>query len=79
MFVLLKRVLVRLVYVCVDAPSEGDIRYRLRNLDLDAVQETLNDKLKINVVRTVFRKSQTFTIDFVNIPYYGEEKQRRHH
>lgn len=61
--------------VCVDSPSEGDIRYRLRKLDLKSVQQALNEKLKINAVKTVRRKSQTFAIDFVNIPYYGEEEK----
>ena len=60
--------------VCVDSPSEGDIRYRLRNLDLKTVQQALNEKLKINAVKTVRRKSQSFAIDFVNIPYYGGEE-----
>lgn len=60
--------------VCVDSPSEGDIRYRLHKLDLKTVQQDLNEKLKINAVKTVHRKSQTFAIDFVNIPYYGEEE-----
>ncbi|NMC59593.1 MAG: hypothetical protein GYA51_09470, partial [Candidatus Methanofastidiosa archaeon] len=41
--------------VCVDAPSEGDIRYRLRKLDLETVQQALNDKLKINAVKTVHK------------------------
>jgi putative transposase len=62
--------------VCVDAPSEGTIRYRLRNLDLDEIQQVLNDKLKIHAVKTVHRKHNTFAIDFVNIPYYGKEKNK---
>ena len=62
--------------ICVDAPSEGDIRYRLRKLDLETVQQALNDKLKINAVKTVPRKSQAFAIDFVNIPYYGKEENQ---
>jgi len=37
----------------VDAPSEGTIRYSLRNLDLDEIQEDLSHKLKNNAVKTV--------------------------
>ena len=62
--------------VCVDGPSEGTIRYRLRKLDLKTIQQALNDKLKINAVETVPKKPQTFAIDFVNIPYYGEEENK---
>jgi putative transposase len=53
---------------------EGTIRHRLRNLDLNEVQEVLNDKLKIHAAKTVHRKCNTFAIDFVNIPYYGKEE-----
>jgi putative transposase len=60
--------------VCDDAPSEGTIRYRLRNIDLDEIQQNLNDKLKIHAVKTVPRKCNVFAIDFVNIPYYGKEE-----
>ena len=60
--------------LCVDAPSEGTIRYRLRDLDLDEVQQCLNEKLKIHADETVSRKQNTFAIDFVNIPYYGKEQ-----
>jgi putative transposase len=60
--------------VCDDAPSEGSIRHRLRNIDLNKVQKGLNEKLKIHAVKTVPRKYNTFAIDFVNIPYYGKEE-----
>jgi len=60
--------------LCDDAPSEGTIRYRLKDLDLDKVQQGLNEKLKIHAHKTVFRKKNTFAIDFVNIPYYGKEE-----
>jgi len=60
---------------CTDAPSEGTIRYRLRNLDLDEFQQSLNEKLKVHARETVPRKNNTFAIDFVNIPYYGKEEQ----
>jgi putative transposase len=59
--------------LCGHVPSEGTIRYRLRNLVLDEVQQALNDKLKIHTIETVSRKFNTWAIDFVNIPYYGEE------
>jgi putative transposase len=59
----------------IDAPSEGTIRYRLRNLDSNQFQQSLNDQLKIHASKTIHRKSNTFAIDFVNIPYYGEEKK----
>ena len=54
--------------------SEGTIRYRLRDIDLDDTQQALNDKLKSHAVKTVPRKYNVFAIDFVNIPYYGREK-----
>jgi len=38
---------------CVDGHSEGTIRYRLRNLDLEEVQQALNHKLKNNAFKTV--------------------------
>jgi putative transposase len=58
----------------VNAPSEGTIRYRLHNLDLDQIQQNLNNQLKIHGMKTIHRKINTFAIDFVNIPYYGDEK-----
>jgi putative transposase len=60
--------------ICVDAPSEGTIRYRLDNLDLNEIQEKLNESLKVHASETVFRNQNIFAIDFVNIPYYGKEK-----
>ncbi|KZX14417.1 ISH3 family transposase [Methanobrevibacter curvatus] len=60
--------------LCPDAPSEGTIRYRLRNLGLDGIQQSLNEKLKTHASKTVHSKHSTFAIDFVNIPYYGKEK-----
>ncbi len=50
--------------ICVDSPSEGAIRYRLRKLDLETVQQASNDKLKTNTVKTVPRKSQSFANRF---------------
>ena len=55
---------------------EGTIRHRLRNLDLDKVQQAINQSLKYNVSKTLSRKEHSFAIDFVNIPFYGEEKTR---
>ena len=60
--------------LCVDAPCEGTIRYRLRNLDLNEILQSLNENLKIHATKTVSRKQNEFAIDFVNIPYYGEEE-----
>ncbi|GAA5819214.1 MAG: Pseudogene of ISH3 family transposase [Methanobrevibacter sp. CfCl-M3] len=37
------------------------------------LQQSLNDQLKIHASKTIHRKTNTFAIDFVNIPYYGEE------
>ena len=63
--------------ICIDGPSEGTIRYRLRNLNLEELQPAINQKLKHNIVKTVHKKTQSFAIDFVNIPYYGEEENKR--
>jgi putative transposase len=60
--------------LCADAPSEGTIRHRLRDLDLNEIQQALNDKLKIHAVETVPTKHNFFAIDFVNIPFYGKEE-----
>ncbi|KZX17560.1 hypothetical protein MBFIL_00970 [Methanobrevibacter filiformis] len=59
---------------CVDSLSEGTIRYRLRNLDLDMLHQNLNKNLKIHGLKTVHKKHNQFAIDFVNIPYYGKEE-----
>ncbi|MEG3224174.1 MAG: hypothetical protein BME94_01285 [Methanobacteriales archaeon Met13] len=59
---------------CLDSPSEGTIRYRLRNLELEDVQQSLNQKLQYNIIKTLPRKAQSLAIDFVNIPFYGEEE-----
>ena len=67
-------VLIMLVIFVLMLISEGTIRYRLRDLDLDDTQQALNDKLKIHAVKTVPGKHNVFAIDFVNIPYYGKEK-----
>ena len=60
--------------ICVDAPSEGTIRYRLGDLDLDEIQKKTNENLKIHAIKTVPNKRNVFAIDFVNIPYYGKEE-----
>jgi len=62
--------------ICIDGPSEGTIRYRLRNLNLEELQPAINQKLKHNIVKTVHKKTQSFAIDFVNIPYYGKEENQ---
>ena len=60
--------------ICVDAPSEGTIRHRLGNLDLNEIQQKTNENLKIHATKTVPNKRNVFAIDFVNIPYYGKEE-----
>ena len=60
--------------LCDDAPCEGTIRYRLRDLDLNEIQQSLNENLKIHTTETVFRKQNVFVIDFVNLPFYGTEE-----
>lgn len=60
--------------LCDDAPSEGTIRNRLSDIDLDEIQQSLNEKLKIHATKTISRKRIDLAIDYVNIPYYGKEK-----
>jgi putative transposase len=60
--------------ICGDAPSERTIRHRLSDIDLDQLQQNLNEQLKIHAIKTVFREQIEFAIDYVNIPYYGEEE-----
>ena len=57
-----------------NAASEGAIRYRLRNLDLEEVQRALNQMLKNKAIKTLPRRALTFAIDFVLILFYGEEE-----
>jgi putative transposase len=57
-------------------PSEGAIRYRLRNMDLDTVQSSLNKMLKNNILKTLPNSPLPLAIDFVLIPFYGEEENR---
>ena len=59
---------------CPDVPSEGAIRNRLRNLDVEEVQRALNQMLKDKVIETLPRRALTFAIDFVLIPFYGKEE-----
>jgi putative transposase len=56
------------------ASTEGTIRYRLRNLDLEEVQRAVNQMLKNKAIKTLPRRALIFAIDFVLIPFYGEEK-----
>lgn len=75
MLVLLKLVLTRLVILCVDSPSEGTIRHRLRKLNLNELQHALNRKLKDEFIKICAKEIlSTLLIDFVNIPYYGDKK-----
>ena len=55
-------------------PTEGAIRHRLRNLDVEGVQQALNQMLKNKVVETLPRRGLTFAIDLVLIPFYGKEE-----
>lgn len=59
-----------------NAATEGTIRYRLRNLDLEEVQRALNLMLKSKTIKTLPRRALTFAIDFVLIPFYGEEENK---
>lgn len=56
------------------AATEGTIRYRLRNLDLEEVQRAVNQMLKSKAIKTLPRRALTFAIDYVLIPFYGNEK-----
>jgi len=57
-----------------NAATEGTVRYRLRNLNLEEVQRALNQMLKSKAIKTLPRRALTFAIDFVLIPFYGEEE-----
>ena len=60
--------------ICDNALSKGIIMYRLRNIDLDKIQQSLNEKLKIHSVKTMNRKRIELAIDYTNKSYYGEEE-----
>jgi putative transposase len=34
--------------ICYNAPSEGTIKYKLKDIDLDEIQKSLNEKFKNN-------------------------------
>jgi len=57
------------------AATEGTIRYRLRDLPLDNVQDAVNQMLKSKAIKTLPRRRLTFAIDFVLLPFYGKEKR----
>lgn len=57
-------------------PTEGIIRYRLRDLDTDEFQQSLNQMLKDNILETLPRRVLRFAIDFVLIPFYGTEQNK---
>ena len=61
--------------LCDDALCEGTIKYKLRNIDLDGIQQSLNEKLKIHAKKTVPRKQIDLAIDYTDIPYYGKEEK----
>ncbi len=56
-----------------DAPTEGAIRARLKELNLEEVQEKVNLMLKERVLGTLPKSPLKFAIDFNEIPFYGEE------
>ena len=60
--------------LCDGAPSEGTIRYRLGDIDLNEIQQSLNETLKIHATKTVPMRRINLAVDYVNIPYYGEEE-----
>lgn len=53
-------------------PSEGDMRYHLKKLSLEGLQEMMNDVLLRSVVRTIPKRPLSFAIDLHLIPYHGE-------
>ena len=59
--------------ICDDTLCEGTIRYRLRNTDLDGIQQSSNEKLKIHAIKIMNRKID-LAIDYTNKSYYGEEE-----
>jgi len=58
----------------MDAPTEGTIRYRLRNLDLDKVQHSLNEKLKIHTVKTVPNRPYSMLLIYFTSPIMEKNK-----
>jgi putative transposase len=60
--------------LCEDAPTEGDVRYRLRDLDLDELQKAFNDKLKVHALKTISNKNLKVAADLVTLPFYGKEE-----
>ena len=60
--------------ICDDALCKGTIRYRLRNIDLDEIQQSLNEKLKIHTIKTRNRKRIDLAIDYTNKSCCGNEK-----
>jgi putative transposase len=60
--------------LCTDAPCEGTIRYRLRNLESEEILLNFNEKLKIHADETVSNNPNIYAIDFTNVPFYGKEK-----
>lgn len=59
-----------------NGPTEGTIRYRLRDLDVCTVQNSLNEILKRNIMDTLPNSPLALAIDLVLIPFYGDEKNR---
>lgn len=57
-------------------PTEGTIRYRLQNPDVETVQQSLNKMLKDNILETLPKRALSFAIDYVLIPFYGTEQNK---
>ncbi len=63
---------VNLVSQSRNGPVEGTVRYRLRDLEPEYVQGEFNQMLKEKTVNTL-PKTLKLAIDYVLIPFYGEE------
>jgi len=76
MLLLLRPVLLRSVIAVLMFPRDGAIRNRSNNSGVEDVQSTLNQVLKDKVIETLPRRSLTFAIDFVFIPFMEKKRTR---
>ena len=60
--------------LCELAPSEGTIRYRFRNIELNELKQSLNETLQIHAPKIIPRKQIDLAIDYHNNPFYGVEE-----
>jgi len=58
------------------AATEGAIRYRLRKLDLEGAQCTVNQMLKSKAIKTLPRRALTFAIDFASYRFTERKRMR---